>query len=52
MNRTARRSLLALLLTAGAWGAAAAAPVDDIVTFLKGYDAAFGAKDLERLAGF
>ena len=52
MNRTARRILLALLLIAGAWGETAAAPVDDITAFLRGYDAAFGAKDLERLAAF
>jgi hypothetical protein len=52
MNRTTLRSLLALLLTAGVWGAAAAAPREDITAFLRSYDAAFGAKDLERLAGF
>jgi hypothetical protein len=45
MNRIARRSLLALLLTACAWGTAAAAPLGEITAFLKGYDAAFGAKD-------
>jgi len=52
MITVARRSLFALLLTAIAGGAAEAAPPDDFAAFLKAYDAAFNAKDLERLAGF
>ena len=52
MNTITRRSLLGLILTVGASGVVAAAPQDDITAFLKGYDAAFAAKDLERLAAF
>ena len=52
MNTIARRSLLGLALALGVSGAIAAAPQDDITAFLRSYDSAFNAKDLERLAAF